>query len=101
MKNELDQLIELFLLKNKISFNKEEIKIQLLSHPYYPSLNSITDLFTHFNIDNLALEVTSDSETFSQLPNIFLAELKEGTVNSLVIVSKPKERKKERKKMLN
>jgi uncharacterized membrane protein len=86
-----DQLI--FLLsqlakKNNINLDNDETKIQLLSHPYYPSINSITDLFNHFEIDNLAMKVETDLDTFSQLPDSFLAQIQDDNGEELVLVSK-------------
>ncbi|MBK5209912.1 MAG: thioredoxin domain-containing protein [Flavobacteriaceae bacterium] len=81
-------LLNQFSIKNNIQLDKEEVKIQLLSHPYYPSINSITDLFNHFNIDNLALKVDNNLEAYSQIPDTFLAQIKEDKGSQLVVVSK-------------
>jgi len=90
MNNPLIYLIYQFTKKNNIQIDKNEIKIQLLSHPYFPSVNSITDLFNHFNIDNLALKVDIDLETFSQIPITFLAQINENNSTQLIVVSKKK-----------
>ncbi|MBE0423708.1 MAG: thioredoxin domain-containing protein [Lutibacter sp.] len=91
MKNQLVYLLSLFAKKNNILLDKEEVKIQLLSHPYYPSINSITDLFNHFSIDNLALKVDNNLEAYSQIPDTFLAQIKEDKGSQLVLVSKKKD----------
>ncbi|WP_299527089.1 vitamin K epoxide reductase family protein, partial [uncultured Lutibacter sp.] len=88
MNNQLIFLLNHFAKKNYIQLDKEEAKIQLLSHPYYPSINSITDLFNHFDIDNLALKVENDLETFSQLPDTFLGQIKDSKVEELILVTK-------------
>ncbi|MCF6181075.1 vitamin K epoxide reductase family protein [Lutibacter sp.] len=90
MNNQLIFLLTQLTKKNNIILDKEEAKIQLLSHPYYPSINSITDLFNHFNIDNLVLKVATNLETLSQIPDFFLAQIKEDQNNQLVVVSKNK-----------
>lgn len=88
MNNQMFFLLNQFLNKNNIQLDKEEVKIQLLSHPYYPSINSITDLFNHFNIDNLALKVDNNLEAYSQIPESFLAQISEDKGSQLVVVSK-------------
>jgi uncharacterized membrane protein len=91
MNNQLIFLLNHFAKKNNIQLDKEEAKIQLLSHPYYPSINSITDLFNHFNIDNLALKVDNNLEIYSQIPESFLAQINEDKGSQLVLVSKKKD----------
>lgn len=88
MNNQLIFLLNQLAKKNNIQLDKEEVKIQLLSHPYYPSINSITDLFNHFNIDNLALKVDNNLDSYSQIPNTFLAQINEDKGSQLVVVSK-------------
>ena len=88
MKNELKQLVALFLSSNKISFNKEELHLQLLSHPYFPSINAITDLFDHFKIENVAAELPQKASIISELPENFLAHIKEDNSENIVLVEK-------------
>jgi uncharacterized membrane protein len=88
MNNQLIFLLSQLTKKNNIRIDKDETKIQLLSHPYYPSVNSITDLFNHFNIDNLALKVEKDLKTLSQLPDTFLAQIKDNKSEELILVTK-------------
>lgn len=88
MNNQLFFLLTQFAKKNNIQLDKKEARIQLLSHPYYPSINSITDLFNHFNIDNFALRVDSNLEIYSQIPEPFLAQIDEYKDLQLVVVSK-------------
>lgn len=91
MNNQLIFLLNQLAKKNNIQLDKEEAKIQLLSHPYYPSINSITDLFNHFNIDNLALKVDNNLDSYSQIPNTFLAQINEDKGSQLVVVSKKRD----------
>ncbi|WP_286761497.1 vitamin K epoxide reductase family protein [Salegentibacter sp. UBA1130] len=88
MNNRLFFLLKSFLRKNHLELDWEESRIQLLSHPYYPSLNSITDLFSHFDINNYALRVNNPLEVYSQFPDSFLAEIEDGSTRQLVLVSK-------------
>jgi uncharacterized membrane protein len=92
MDNQLIFLLDQFAKKNNIQLDKEEAKIQLLSHPYYPSINSITDLFNHFNIENLVLRVDCNLEIYSQISESFLAQINEDNGSQLVLISKKKER---------
>ena len=66
--------------------NFEELEFQLLSHPSFPSLHSITGVFDHFNIENVALVVPKNKETIALLPTFFLSTVSPG--NEYVIVSK-------------
>jgi len=90
MDNKIFYLIDKLATSNNIKIDKVETKLQLLSHPFYPSLNCITDLFDHFEIDNIALQVENNLETYLQLPKTFLAEINEDGVNTLVVVLKAK-----------
>lgn len=88
MKTSLVYLLNQFAKRNNIQIDSDETRIQLLSHPYYPSIISITDLFNHFGIDNLALKADNNLDTFSQIPNTFLAQIRDQGSDQLVIVSK-------------
>lgn len=91
LNNNLLFLLERLTKSNNITLDLDETKIQLASHPFYPSINSITDLFNHFDIENVAIEVSVNRETFSQLPDTFLAQIKEVENDRLVVVSKRKD----------
>lgn len=88
MNNSLFFLLERFAFKNNVKLDKVEAKVQLLSHPHFPSLNSITDLFNHFKIDNVALKVNTNLEVFSQIPPVFLAQVEINKKSYLVVVTK-------------
>ena len=98
-------LLNLFLKNQNYNINADELKLQLLSHPSYPSLHSITDVLGHFNIDNLAIEVPKDFETLKQLPNSFLSIISNDKGQEYVIITQLKNgvellydtKKKERK----
>lgn len=68
--NYLFQYIE----KEKLSIDKTEFLFQIQSHPDYPSLLSIVDALTFFNIPNGALELPSSE--IDNLPDYFVALLK-------------------------
>lgn len=88
MEKELKQTIEIFLSTNNIAFNKEELNLQLLTHPYFPSINAITDLFDHFKIENVAAELPIEVSIISELPSTFLAHIKEDNSEKIVLVVK-------------
>ncbi|UMB53919.1 thioredoxin domain-containing protein [Lutibacter sp. A64] len=91
MENNLIYLITKLANKNNIVLDKIEAKVQLLSHPDYPSLSSISGLFNHFKIDYFALKVETNFEVFEQVPKVFLAQIAVNDKgNELVIVSKNK-----------
>ncbi len=75
MKEELYFLLIKLLSAKGINVNKEELNLQLLSHPSYPSLHALTGVLNHFNIENLAIEVSAEAETLELLPNPFIAHL--------------------------
>jgi len=90
MDAELYQLLQLFIVKNNIQLHKEELKLQLLSHPSYPSLHSVTGVLDHFGVPNAALMVPSTSEVLEQAPDCFLANISLDSDDQLVLIEKKK-----------
>jgi len=91
MESNLIYLIGKLANKNNIVLDKIEAKVQLLSHPDYPSLSSVSGLFNHFKIDNFALKAETNLDVFTQIPKVFLAQIVvNDKENELVIVSKNK-----------
>jgi len=74
MNNEFDHLFQ-YLDKENINIDKEEFLFQNQSHPEYPSLLSIADTLSFFNIDNGVIRV-EDSD-IKLLPDHFVALLNE------------------------
>lgn len=64
-----------YLQKKNITIDKPEFQFQIQSHPSYPSLLSIADTLSFFNIDNIATRIAK--EQLDDLPNIFIALLYE------------------------
>ena len=64
-----------YLEKEGITIDKTEFLFQIQSHPNYPTLLSITDTLSFFNIDNGALRV--EAIDIDLLPNRFIALLDE------------------------
>lgn len=58
---------------NYFRIPKADLKLQLISHPDYPSLKSITDTLDYFGIANIAVNVPK--EALEELPASFLALL--------------------------
>lgn len=69
---------------NHIDF--KDVELQLLSHPEYPSVRSITDTLDYFGIENLAAEVPKDA--FDQLPENFLALTEKEKVSELLFAER-------------
>lgn len=81
-------LIQLLLKKNKIIVDNDELEFQMLSHPSYPSLHSITGVLNHFKVENLALDIPKNIETLAQLPESFLAHIENDEGEQLTLVVK-------------
>lgn len=88
MTNTLTYLVLELLQKNNILIDSQELNFQIQSHPSYPSLHSITGVLSHFNIENVAIRVPVNSETLSELPKCFLAEIEIDDIKHLVLVNK-------------
>lgn len=82
------KIASLLLRKNSIPFDKEELSFQIESHPSYPSLHSITGVFDHFNIENVAAKVPVNTEILDQLPNSFIAQVNSDNGLRLVLLEK-------------
>ncbi|HAN18621.1 MAG: hypothetical protein A2X13_13665 [Bacteroidetes bacterium GWC2_33_15] len=87
MKESLIYILKRILKENRIKVDEKELEFQLLSHPSYPSLHSVTGVLDHFAISNLALEVPKNIETLNQLPRFFLAYIKDINNDDLVLVT--------------
>ncbi|WP_452226277.1 vitamin K epoxide reductase family protein [Lacinutrix cladophorae] len=87
MKDTLSFLAQALLQKNKIKIDGNELDFQIQSHPSYPSLHAITGVLNHFNIENGAIQIPVNEETLTQLPNSFIAQIKnnEGEHFALII----------------
>ncbi len=64
-----------YMESESIVFDKDEFSFQIKSHPSYPSLLSISDTLTFFNINNAAIHTEISEIEF--LPDNFIALLKE------------------------
>ena len=65
----------LYLEKESITFDKNEFLFQIQSHPDYPSLLSVSDTLTFFNIDNGAIPL--EASQIELLPDQFMGILRE------------------------
>lgn len=89
MKNEkLFIFLKKFLDKEKIHIDYQELKFQLLSHPYYPSLNAIVGTLNHLHVKNYPIKIDETEENLNDLPDNFLTRTNEN--NAFVLVSKTK-----------
>lgn len=79
-------IAKFLLLNNYLDIPTDDLKLQLISHPDYPSIKSITDTLDYFKIDNIAVNVPKDKLT--DLPSTFLALLNENNNHEIVLVKK-------------
>ena len=88
---ELNYLFK-YLKTENINIDKEEFIFQMESHPDYPSLLSISDTLTFFNINNIASKISKEEINFLHPKYITLlnVELKEP---ALFLVEKNNEKK--------
>lgn len=76
-----------YLEKENATIDKTEFEFQIQSHPEYPSLLSIADTLSFFNIDNLATRI--EKEQIDILPTRFIVYLNEElNAPSLFLVEK-------------
>lgn len=88
MKNDLHSLLLFYLKQVGIKINTDELKLQIVSHPSYPSLHAVTGVLDHFRIENLAVEVPKDKETLNQLPKAFFTLVETESIKNYVVVIK-------------
>jgi len=81
-------LVNKLLLKNKIPFDNSELKLQIESHPSYPSLHAITGVLDHFGVENMAFDIPQTQEVYNELPDFFIAHIKLTQGEELVFVEK-------------
>lgn len=82
-------LLERLLSENNYRLDEHDVSLQLLSHPDYPSIKSITDTLDYFKVENAALQI--DSSLLGHLPEVFIAETKENDFTEMVLVKVKKE----------
>jgi len=87
MEDSLHFLLKTILKKENFIINFDELKLQLFSHPSYPSLHSITGVLGHFGIKNMALEVPKNRETLFQLPSNFISLISKENSQEFIIVN--------------
>jgi ABC-type bacteriocin/lantibiotic exporter with double-glycine peptidase domain len=68
-----ETIVHNWLQEMKIPASKTYIRQQLLSHPDYPSLLSITDTLDELGIENAAIQMEKDK--LQDMPKAFLAHL--------------------------
>lgn len=67
-KDSLFRFLKYYLKKENVRIDYGELYFQLLSHPYYPSLNSIVGVLNHFNITNYPIKIDETLENLNDLP---------------------------------
>lgn len=78
-----------YLEKERIFIEKNEFLFQVRSHPDYPSLLSISDTLSFFNIDNGALKILKSE--IDLLPEKFIALLNDNSAEPFLYLVERKE----------
>ncbi|WP_340064346.1 hypothetical protein [Ascidiimonas aurantiaca] len=66
--------------------NKEELELQLQSHPNFPNLIAVSDVFHHFSLPHAALKTEKEEKILKELPDYFLAHVEVQSQPQLVLV---------------
>ena len=83
-------ILHQLLILNTFQLDKEELQLQLLSHPSFPSLYSLAEVLQHFGIDHVAVSLPTTTNTLEQLPDSFIANIKINDKEQLVLVTQHK-----------
>ena len=75
-----------YLRENKYYHFEEKILPELESHPDYPSLVAIVDVFNYYDIENVAAKI--DQSDLVSLPKTFLSVFSTHTGNEIVYTFK-------------
>ncbi len=88
MKNPIAFIVHKYLENNGYHFDLDEINLQLFSHPDFPNVIAVSDLFQHFDIANFALQLDKAMIQLEQLPDSFLAHISDSKSDRLVLAQK-------------
>lgn len=72
-------------LSSYVHVSKEYLEKFLTSHPYYPSLHSVTSTIEHLGLKSIALVV--DKNDFTNLPTPFLIHLEKGRGEFMLVTN--------------
>jgi len=90
MNEQLYSLLKKLVIKNQIQLHQDELKFQLMSHPSYPSLHSVTGVLDHFSIPNLAIKLPTTREVLDQLPDCVIVVIDNDQGEQMVLLEKKK-----------
>lgn len=90
MQDQLYYILKKLIVKNNIAINSDELKLQISSHPSYPSLHALTGVLDHFGILNVAMRVDASEAILSKMPSSFIAQVATDNGDDLVLVEKKK-----------
>ncbi|MBV7270713.1 vitamin K epoxide reductase family protein [Winogradskyella luteola] len=88
MRGDLLHVLKSLLKASNIKIDNEELKIQFLTHPSYPSLHALTGVLNHFNITNAAVRLPLKEDVLDELPTFFIAQIKSEDSDDLGLVKK-------------
>ncbi|MDH7914575.1 vitamin K epoxide reductase family protein [Winogradskyella sp. SYSU M77433] len=84
-------VLKSFLKKSNVRIDFDELEIQFLSHPSYPSLHALTGVLNHFNIENAAIRLPVNKDVLKELPEYFIAQVNYNNAPQLALVHKEEE----------
>lgn len=90
LETSISTVVYKYLQLSNYTIDKKTLELQLLTHPDFPSLKSLSDTFDYFNIENIVAKVPVTA--LEQLPIIFLSVFKKDNQNRLVLVRKKKDK---------
>lgn len=70
MKESIETIVNKYLQLSNYKVDSKSIELQLLTHPDYPSIKSISDTYDYFGIENIVANVPFD--VLNQLPDNFI-----------------------------
>ncbi len=88
LKTPIYYIIKKYLDISGYHFSMDELNLQLISHPNFPNLIAIVDLFNHLGIEHYALELQKELLILTELPQYFLANIVGDKGPQLALVSK-------------
>lgn len=91
MDKTLYEVVYAFLKAQNIFVDRAELKLQISTHPSYPSLHSITGVLNHFDVSNLAMQVDTSIEILDQLPICFFTIVQLDKEKNYCLVKKEKQ----------
>lgn len=85
-------IVSKYLRKSGYDVDSNEVTLQLMSHPDFPSILAVSDFFHHIEISHMALRIDKSIEVIEELPIYFLAHIEEIGQPKLVLAERNKKK---------